>query len=135
MKTDSLEPFVSSLIALTLISAAIYGIGRVLHRQIGKDDPRRRRQGEFIPQWVAGAYAALGIGTLCWFGPDRDATMAAGELAACGILLGLVLGWVHGSIRVRLKPRRVARAEPAWQEDGNPYHPPSITMDGDDLRQ
>ena len=77
----------------------------------------------------------LGIGTLCWFGPDRDATMAAGELAACGILLGLVLGWVHGSIRLRLKPRGVACAESAWQEDGNPYRPPSNPMDADDLRQ
>ena len=123
---SSFEGFLANVMGLAFVGVSIYGVGRLIHRSVGRDDERRFEHGRFIPEWVAGTYLALGLGTLFvfWVAADVDASYAAGELASLGILIGLVIGWIHGSKRIRTQPPSPIEVGAIARDDPNPYRPP-----------
>lgn len=118
------QEVLGNLIAMVLIGAGIYGIGRVLHRSVGRDHEIRFEHGRFIPAWVAGTYLTLGLGSQLLIGLNVDASYVAGQLASFGILIGLGIGWIHGSIRIRTPQQANSIDVEIERDDLNPYRPP-----------
>ena len=106
-----------------------WGIGRVIHWVIARSDESKRIHGLFIPEWVGGIYICSGLSALWWSGPaPRIPAPPSLTFATFGLLVGLVIGWVHGNIRLSRHNARPMEGEAiAPQEsvdDGNPYQPP-----------
>ncbi len=120
------EIFMGNVFAFVFTGVAIYGVGRALHRIIGRNKGKHFEHGRFIPEWVAGTYLSIGLVTLFWLGMNANAINAAGQLAAFGILIGLIFGWIHGSIRILTSPRSLVEDGTTTPDDPNPYRPPAI---------
>lgn len=104
----------------------VWGIGRAFHSAICGSNERRRIHGQFIPEWIAGATVTFGSVALCIHGPVPNVPVPPS--AACstfGILAGLVLGNVHGWIRLATHtPNALDELASVARETGNPYQPP-----------
>ncbi|MCU0712330.1 MAG: hypothetical protein MUC43_09735 [Pirellula sp.] len=115
----------------TVLSCGVmfWGIARVIHWVLSRSNESKRVHGLFIPEWVGVVYTASGLVALWWSGPAPNTPAPPSQIfASYGLLVGLAIGWVHGSIRLsRCQVRLGDTEEVSPQEtvdDGNPYQPP-----------
>jgi len=91
----------TELSGIAWLAAMAWGVGRGFHAVIGRSSERRRIHGQFIPEWVAGTIVAFGVSTLIYHGPVPNVPSPPSTgLAAFGLLAGLALGTIHGSVRL-----------------------------------
>ncbi|MEM1226295.1 MAG: hypothetical protein AAGJ40_11395 [Planctomycetota bacterium] len=117
------------------MATLIFGIATLLHQAISKNDERKRIQGGPIRWWVTGLYS-IGAAAGALLADNRQYYMheIVGGLGGFGILIGLLVGHIHGGIRLLLTRDH----EFAPEDDGeslavgsrvraerkNPYAPP-----------
>lgn len=113
------------------MSSLIYWLGIAIHARIAAESEWRREHGRSIPVWVATCYLAAGILTLILV--DREtAPLAVEANAACGIVVGLTVGLVHGTVKMCFKdvsenvPKEASDSMSASPPDQNPYEPPRV---------
>ena len=88
-----------------LLSGAILGIGLQLLRAIGRSSPARRRHGRFVLGWMLAGWligGAVGVWMIAYCGGypgEADAGMAG-----FGLLIGWVVGMVHGGVVLAFWP-------------------------------
>ena len=116
----------TELFGVAFISSITWGIGRGLHAAISRPNERKRIHGQFIPEWVGGTVLASGIAGLLYFGPVPNVpSPPSGGMAAFGILGGLILGTIHGWIRMAcLAPDITGPVGGVPPDSTNPYEPP-----------
>jgi hypothetical protein len=95
----------SALELFCLWPAIVITVGVVLLRLIGKNSPPRRRQGRYVLGWMVFGWlvgACAGI----WTTTDlHDYELATFGSAGFGVLIGWVIGMVHGGLAVFLTTR------------------------------
>lgn len=111
-------------------------IARIVHLQIGRIGDKQHVHGMYIPEWILGVYLAGGLGGLILLGPAAIPAPPSFVFASLGLLLGLALGWIHGSFRLARHQRgandrsnvqrEFPEEKPLAAEDGNPYRPPNL---------
>lgn len=112
------------------VVAIIYLLGRYEHARVSKLSERKRVHGQYIPQWVAIGFAAPAVyllfkGYPLFFG-------LPGALGICffGLLTGLMLGWIHGSIRLLMwkskSPEEDVKFVTRAGDEANPFRPPTL---------
>lgn len=109
-----------------------WGIARLIHWVLSRSDESKRIHGLFIPEWVGGVFALSGLIALWWSGPAPNIPAPPSQtFAFFGLVVGLAMGWVHGSIRVgryhaRSEDANVAEYVSSREsvDDRNPYKPP-----------
>lgn len=111
MRPVTLEVRLERLVEMLVIAGLIYLIGRVLQKLIG-DNPKRRRHGKYVFWWMFGGYlcgAALGvciIDNIRFYEREAD-----GGLAFTGLLLGWVIGMIHGGMALAFWPEKPKEVE------------------------
>jgi prolipoprotein diacylglyceryltransferase len=96
---------------LLLFAGLILWIGLALLRSIGKSSPTRHRHGKFVLTWMLGGWligAAVGVCIIDndhYYPNEADAGMAG-----FGLLLGWVVGMIHGGVALAVSPTK--QAEP-----------------------
>ena len=131
------DPNVLNEVQTVLVGFVMYWcIGRIVHWFVGRGDTAKRVHGKYIPEWIAGTYLGTGLLVLFWNGPSPNVPAPPSlTIAHFAILIGLAIGWVHGSIRLRRHQARdqepITRDRKATlsprnlePDDGNPYRPP-----------
>ena len=118
---------ISELTSLAIAAAVIYWLGRHEHARLSKTSDRKRVHGRYIPEWVVLGFVSPAVFMLC--NDIQVFTGYPGALGMClfGLLVGLAIGWCHGSLRLRWQPDfdTVNNASPLHTtDDGNPYRPP-----------
>lgn len=92
--------------SLLLLAGLVLWIGLVLLRAIGRSSPARRQHGRFVLGWmlagwlVGGAYGVYLIDNDRYYPGEAD-----GGWAGLGLLLGWVVGMVHGVVVLAVWPR------------------------------
>ena len=85
--------------SILLLSGVVLGIGLMLLRAIGRSSPARRRHGRFVLGWMLAGWligGAVGVWMIAYRGGypgEADAGMAG-----FGLLIGWVVGMVHGGV-------------------------------------
>lgn len=92
---------------LLLMAGVILWIGLALLRPIGRSSPARRRHGKYVLGWMlAGWLGGAGYGVCIIDNQSFYANMADVSMAAFGMLLGWVVGMIHGGIVLALSPHQ-----------------------------
>ena len=94
---------------LLLCAGLVLWIGLVLLRAISKSSPARRRHGRFVLGWMLAGWlvgAAIGV---CIIDNDRYFPYEADVgMAGFGLLIGWVVGMIHGCIVLAVSPGKTA---------------------------
>lgn len=108
-------------------AAFIWLLSRAIHLAVTRNSEHHRYRGMFIPEWIAVSVFASSV----------MVPISAGF----GLLFGLVVGNIHGLIRVTIRDRNLAHLEqqqsatllsptsPAAQDSPNPYASPKPVPD------
>ena len=121
-----------------VVALVIFGIATLLQYAIGKNDERKRIQGRPVRWWVTALFT-IGAITGALIADNRQYYLheIVGGLGGFGILGGLLIGNLHGGIKLMMKTDSTSvrddnsallREQPRPRgkpEDGNPYSPPS----------
>lgn len=102
---------------LLLFAGLVLWVGLVLLRAIGKSSAARRRHGKFVLGWMlAGWLAGAAVGVCIIDNARYYPGEADAGLAWFGLLIGWVVGMVHGGIVLAVCPEK--HAEPIAAADG-----------------
>lgn len=97
---------------LLLFAGLVLWVGLLLLRAIGRSSPARYRHGKFVLAWMVGGWlvgAAIGVWIIDndhYYPNEADAGMAG-----FGLLVGWVVGTIHGVIVLAVSPSKTAAAE------------------------
>ena len=102
---------------LLLFAGLVLWIGLALLRSIGKSSPTRKRHGKFVLGWMLGGWVVGGAYGVCLIDNDRYYPGEADAgMAGFGLLIGWVVGMIHGGIVLAVWPHK--EAEPSAAPDG-----------------
>jgi hypothetical protein len=110
--------------------ASIYLLGRYEHARVSKLSERKKIHGQYIPEWVAIGFAAPAVILLFNGYPLYSGALGTLELCFFGLLTGLMLGWIHGSIRLLMwknkSPEEDVKFVTRAGDKANPFRPPTL---------
>ena len=93
--------------SLLLLAGLVLGVGLALLGAIGRSSPVRRRHGRFVLGWMlagwlsGGAIGVCMIDNVVYYRGEADA-----GLAGFGLLLGWVIGMIHGGVALAGWPEK-----------------------------
>ena len=123
--------FIEEVLFLLGAVAIIYLLGRYEHARVSKLSERKRIHGKYIPEWVAIGFAAPAVYLLFEGYPLFFGLPGAPGICFFGLLVGLMLGWIHGSIRLLLwknkSPEKDLNVVTRTGDESNPFRPPTIS--------
>lgn len=108
-----LTDLIELVIAFGLLTWLVVWGGWRWKEAIGKDSPKRRRHGHFVYIWMISGWITGGVWGLllvlwAWLmmRPLFPTTNLVGPMAGTGLLLGWVVGMLHGAIVVFFESKR-----------------------------
>jgi hypothetical protein len=88
-----------------MFAGLILWIGFSLLRAIGKSSPARRRRGKFVLAWLVGGWlVGSAIGVCVIDNQNYYRNEADTGIAGFGLLIGWVVGMIHGGIMLAVSP-------------------------------
>ena len=94
------------LITLAILAAILFTIGRALAGKIGIASERRRVHGLFVLWWSLSGFVLGGVSA-----PLISDPIAYGGMAGFGLLVGWLIGTIHGGLVLAYRAYRGSKAD------------------------
>ena len=89
----------ASFVVLFVVGLLIVVVGRFILNQIGRSSPARFQHGQFVLRWmIAGFAIGAAFGVYLIDNVQYWQMEADGGMAGFGLLIGWVIGMIHGTI-------------------------------------